>query len=415
MKKSWVDYSKDCDFTIYNFPFGVGKLSNGSTRCLSAIGDYAIDLNVLHEENFLSGILLPERIFRQSTLNQFIALGKEITSSVRKRLIDLFSEGNDELRTSYFRDKVLIPLQDVEMLLPVEVKNYTDFYSSKEHATNLGKMFRDPENALLPNWLWIPVGYHGRASSIVPSGVPIIRPKGQIKPPTAQVPVYAPTQKLDIELEVAFVVGKETPLGYTISTSEAEDYIFGLVLFNDWSARDIQVWEYVPLGPFLGKNFGSSVSPWIVTLEALEPFRVSGPKQEPEPLNYLQFSGNRNFDIQLEVYIQPQNGEEEKIITSNFKYLYWNMVQQLAHHTCNGCNIQVGDMYASGTISGPEPESYGSLIERTWNGKHPLKLKDGSERTFLQDFDTIIMKGFAQNGDIRVGFGEVRTKILPGE
>ena len=297
-------------------------------------------------------------------------------------------------------------MAEVEMVLPVYVPSYTDFYSSIEHATNIGSMIRDPENALMPNWKHIPVGYHGRSSSIIISGEPVRRPKE---------PSVGPTKRLDFELEMAFVVSTETELGQTVSTAKAEDHIFGFVLFNDWSARDIQVWEYVPLGPFLAKNFASSVSPWIVTLEALEDFRVAGPKQDPPVLPYLEFSGDRNFDINLEVGIVPEGSTEEVVCQSNFRYMYWNICQQLAHHTVNGCNIEVGDMYASGTISGPDPGSYGSMMELAWKGTRPLKMPDGSTRTFIDDGDTVIMRGFAEKDGKRVGFGEVSTKILPAK
>lgn len=299
------------------------------------------------------------------------------------------------------------------MMMPIHVSNYTDFYSSIEHATNVGKMFRDPANALLPNWKHLPVGYHGRASSIVVSGVNIHRPKGQMKPADAEKPIFGASKQLDFELEMAFIVNKNTNLGESISTAEAEDAIFGMVIFNDWSARDIQSWEYVPLGPFLGKNFGSSISPWVVTLEALEPFRTASPKQEPEVLDYLKFEGNKNFDINLEVFLQPENSEENLISRSNYKFMYWNMAQQLAHHTINGCNVEVGDIYASGTISGSEKTSFGSMLELTWRGTEPLKLSNGEERKFIEDNDTIIMRGFSEKNGIRVGFGVVKGKILP--
>jgi len=301
------------------------------------------------------------------------------------------------------------------MLMPVHIPNYTDFYSSREHATNVGTMFRDPNNALLPNWLHLPVGYHGRASSIVVSGTPLHRPKGQTKADDQPLPSFGPSRLLDFELEVGFVVGKETQLGDSISTANAEEYIFGLLLFNDWSARDVQKWEYVPLGPFLAKNFGSSVSPWIVTLEALEPFRVASPAQEPTPLPYLQFEGQKNYDIQLEVDITAENGATKTVSKSNFKYMYWNMCQQLAHHTVNGCNVEVGDLYASGTISGPEKDSYGSMLEISWGGKNPIAMPDGTERKFILDNDTVIIKGHCVKDNIRVGFGQVSNKILPAK
>ena len=299
--------------------------------------------------------------------------------------------------------------------MPVQVGDYTDFYSSKEHATNVGTMFRDPDNALLPNWLHIPVGYHGRASSIVVSGTPVHRPKGQQKPNEEEPPVFGPCKLLDFELEMAFVTYPGKEMGESISTSEAEDYIFGMCLFNDWSARDIQKWEYVPLGPFLAKNFASSISPWIVTLDALEPFKTQGPKQDPEPLPYLRYDGEKSYDIALEVGILPENSEETTVCNSNFKYMYWNMAQQLAHHTVNGCNIKSGDMMASGTISGPTKDSFGSMLEISWRGTQPVSMKDGSERKFIKDGDTVIMRGHAEKNGVRIGFGEVSTKVLPSK
>lgn len=299
------------------------------------------------------------------------------------------------------------------MHLPIKVGDYTDFYSSIEHATNVGKMFRDPENALLPNWKHMPVGYHGRASSIIPSGVPIRRPKGQVMPKGAEMPVFQPSAQLDFELEMAFIIGRKSRLGEPISTANATDHIFGMVLFNDWSARDIQRWEYVPLGPFLGKSFASSISPWIVTMEALEHFQVKGPKQDPPVLPYLQYQGNHNYDIQLEVQIKPEGKDVNTVSRSNYRHMYWNMLQQLAHQTINGCNVNIADMMASGTISGPDASSYGSMLELAWAGSKPLKLSDGTTRTFIQDHDTVIMKGFAEKDGIRVGFGDVRTKVLP--
>jgi len=304
---------------------------------------------------------------------------------------------------------------EVEMLLPVRIGDYTDFYSSIEHATNVGIMFRDPENALLPNWRHLPVGYHGRSSSIVVSGTNIHRPKGQTRPDDNQPPVYGPTKQFDFELEMGFITSGKTVLGESIPVEEAENHIFGLVLFNDLSARDIQRWEYVPLGPFLSKSFGSILSPWIVTMEALEPFRTDGPVQEPQILNYLKTSGKKNFDIQLEVSLQPEYSDENLICTSNFRYMYWNMAQQLAHQTVAGCNINPGDLYASGTISGPTPDSFGSMLELAWKGTNPLTMNDGSKRVFIQDNDTIIIRGFAKKDGLRIGFGECVTKILPAK
>jgi fumarylacetoacetase len=299
------------------------------------------------------------------------------------------------------------------MLLPVEIGDYTDFYSSIEHATNVGTMFRDPANALLPNWRHLPVGYHGRSSSISVSGTPVIRPKGQTKAKDAENPTFGPTKRLDFELEMAFIIGKETKVGESIPTQHAEDYIFGLALFNDWSARDIQQWEYVPLGPFLAKNFASTLSPWIITLEALEPFRCPGPIQFPPVLPYLEYHGLRNYDINLTVSIVPEDNVETVISHSNFKHMYWNMNQQLAHHTSNGCNVRVGDLMASGTISGPNSGSYGSMLELSWNGENPVMLADGLKRTFVEDGDSVILRGWAEADGKRVGFGSVVNKILP--
>jgi fumarylacetoacetase len=312
-----------------------------------------------------------------------------------------------------YQKLILKNYKDVKMLMPVKVGNYTDFYSSIQHATNVGTMFRDPKNALLPNYKHIPIGYHGRASSITVSGTNFHRPKGQTKPADVELPLFGPTKQLDFELEMAFITGKSTKLGESIATQEAEDFIFGMVLFNDWSARDMQTWEYVPLGPFLAKNFCSTVSPWVVTLEALAPFRVQGEIQEPEVLPYLKYAGEKNIDINLSVSIATETGIEKQISLSNYKYMYWNMNQQLAHHTVNGCNIEVGDMYASGTISGNDESAYGSMLELTWRGTKPIQMPDGSERKFINDYDTVIMKGYAAKGDIKVGFGEVKAMVLP--
>lgn len=413
--KSWLPVPKDSDFPIQNIPFGVFRSAEKEAAIASRIGDTVIDLSVLAELGFFDALEIWDLApFYAPTLNFFIELGKETTSDVRNRIAELFSTGNTELKdNAEALEKALHNISDVKMLLPVTVGDYTDFYSSIEHATNVGVMFRDPENALLPNWKHIPVGYHGRSSSIVVSGTNIHRPMGQTKADDAATPTFGPSRLVDFELEMAFITSNSTPLGRSISIEAAEDYIFGLVLFNDLSARDIQKWEYVPLGPFLGKNFGSVISPWIVTLDALEAFRVEGPKQDPPVLPYLQFEGKKSFDIKLEVALKPEGGKENLICRSNFKYMYWNMAQQLAHHTVNGCNINPGDMYGSGTISGPTPDSYGSMLELSWKGTKPLKLNDGSERKFIQDHDTIIMRGYAQNDKVRIGFGEASTTILP--
>lgn len=411
IQTSWIDIEPDADFTLHNLPYGIFVKDGNTPRAGVAIGAYVLDLYVLAELGYFQEFGINKEVFRKAYLNDFISLGPTVWQQVRQRLIQLLDEKNNDLKP--LADQILVPMQAVHLQMPVQVGDYTDFYSSEEHATNVGTMFRGPENALMPNWKHLPVAYHGRASSIVVSGTPIHRPKGQTKPNEAENPVFGPTRALDFELEMAFVIGKSTELGTPITTAEAEDHIFGLCLFNDWSARDIQKWEYVPLGPFLGKNFASSVSPWIVPLEALEPFRVAGPAQNPQVLPYLQFEGKRNFDIHLEVAIQPKGAEEQIVTRSNAKYLYWNMCQQLAHHTVNGCNVKVGDMMASGTISGKDKSAYGSLLELTWAGQQPLTLKDGSTRIYLQDYDTVIMRGYAEKNGIRVGFGEVRTQVLP--
>jgi fumarylacetoacetase len=412
--KSWVEVKPGSDFPIQNLPFGVFITNDRTARAGVAIGEYILDLAVIAEAGLFNNIPVDKTVFSKSILNDFIALGKPVTNAVREKVSDLLNAENSELRdNAELKAKVLVKQSEAQMLLPVQVPNYTDFYSSKEHATNVGIMFRDPANALLPNWKHLPVGYHGRASSIVVSGTPIHRPKGQTKADDATAPTFGPTKLLDFELEMAFITGKSTKLGESISTAKAEDYIFGMVLFNDWSARDIQKWEYVPLGPFLAKNFGSTISPWIVTLEALEPFRVETPIQEPEVLPYLKFEGKRNFDIHLEVEIVPENGKGKTVSRSNFKYMYWNMAQQLAHHTVNGCNICVGDMYASGTISGPTPDSYGSMLEISWQGKNPIQMPDGTERRFILDNDVVVMRGWCEKDGVRIGFGECAGKILP--
>jgi fumarylacetoacetase len=412
--KCWVEVPKGSDFPIQNLPFGIFKTDYLPPGAGIAIGNHVLDLVYLHENGFLDGLELPSGIFNQKELNAFLALGKAKGREVRQRISELLRHDNDELKSNIVaREMALVHKNEVQMQLPVKISNYTDFYSSEEHATNVGSMFRDPKNALLPNWKHMPVGYHGRASSIVISGTPIHRPKGQIKPADSELPFFCPSRKLDFELEVAFITCSETKLGSSISVRDAEDHIFGLVLFNDWSARDIQQWEYVPLGPFLGKNFGSTMSPWVVTLDALEPFRVKGPDQFPHVLPYLSIEGEKNFDLTLEVYIQAGLSEPTTVCRTNFKYMYWNINQQLAHHTVNGCNIQVGDLYASGTISGPSPGSFGSLLELSWNGQRPLHLPDGSERTFLEDGDTVIMKGHGEKDGVRIGFGECSGEIMP--
>ena len=413
---SWIEIPNESDFSLDNIPFGVGKVDGGKPLATTRIGDFAVDLDALQKAGLFAEINLPEDIFQQPVINDFIGLGKAVTNVVRTRIQELFSTDNGELRDNEaVKLNAIRKVEDVEMLMPVHVGDYTDFYSSKEHATNVGTMFRDPDNALLPNWLHIPVGYHGRASSIVISGTPLHRPKGQTIAPDADKPSFGPSKLLDFELEMAFIVGKPNALGNSVPVENAEDHIFGMVVFNDWSARDIQKWEYVPLGPFLAKNFGSSISPWIVTMEALDAFRTTGPKQEPAVLPYLEMSKDHSFDINLEAAIETESGVAKTVSNSNFKYMYWSMAQQLAHHTVNGCNMNVGDMCASGTISGPTPDSYGSMLEISWRGSKPVAMPDGTERKFILDGDTVVMKAYCEKDGKRVGFGEVRTKVLPAK
>lgn len=412
--KSWLDVPVDSDFPIQNIPFGVFLTKENVVTVGSRIGDYAIDLGALQQLNYFEGIELTDDMFMQDTLNDFISDGKKTWRLVRNRISEIFEASNPKLRdNAKHREVVIFNISEVEMQLPVLIGDYTDFYSSKEHATNVGKMFRDPENALLPNWLHIPVGYHGRSSSIIPSGIPVHRPMGQTLPNGEDTPVFGPSRLVDFELETAFITTDVNIMGENIPVYEAEDYIFGMVLLNDWSARDIQKWEYVPLGPFLAKNFATSISPWIVTLDALEPFRTKGPKQNPTPLPYLQSKGKHAFDINLEVAITPKNGVPNIVSKTNFKYMYWAMCQQLAHHTSNGCRVNSGDMMGSGTISGPTPDSFGSMLELTWGGKNPIQLNDGTERKFLHDYDTVTIKGYSQNHEVRIGFGEVTSQLLP--
>ncbi|RMZ50990.1 fumarylacetoacetase [Flavobacteriaceae bacterium PRS1] len=413
-RTSWLHVDKNSDFPIQNIPFGVFLTRDDIITIGTRIGDTAIDLGALHQLGYFKDIPLTDDIFLQDTLNDFIADGRKTWRLVRNRIAEIFDSNNDVLKANKKnKETVLFRLDEIEMQLPVQIGDYTDFYSSIEHATNVGTMFRDPNNALLPNWLHIPVGYHGRSSSIIPSGIPVHRPQGQTLPAGSDTPVFGPSKLVDFELEMAFITTDANDLGESIPIEEAEDYIFGLVLLNDWSARDIQKWEYVPLGPFLAKSFASSISPWIVTLDALEPFRVEGPKPIKPQLPYLQYKGKKSFDINLEVAIQPKGTKETVVSNSNFKYMYWNMAQQLTHHTSNGCPVNSGDMMGSGTISGSTPDSYGSMLELTWRGENPLKMKDGTKRKFINDNDTVIMRGYCEKNGTRIGFGEVKTKLLP--
>lgn len=411
--KSWVDVSADSDFPIQNIPFGIFKTDSLTPRAGTRIGDFVLDLQKTSELGYFEGLGFDAvAVFSKAVLNDFIALGRDTWRSVRNKISDLLEEGSD---LSKDKNEVLVSVQDAETLLPVKIGDYTDFYSSEEHATNVGKMFRPDGNPLLPNWKHIPVGYHGRASSVIVSGTNFHRPKGQMLPQGADKPVFGACKLMDFELEMAFIAGKGTALGDRISVENAEEHIFGMVVFNDWSARDIQKWEYVPLGPYLGKSFASSISPWIVTLDALEPFRTESPKQDPEVLDYLKVTGKRSFDINLQVAIQPENGEETMVCNSNHKHLYWNISQQLTHQSVNGCNINVGDMYASGTISGKTEDSFGSMLELTWRGTKPLKMTDGTERKFINDNDTVIMRAHSEKDGLRIGFGEVSGKVLPAK
>lgn len=414
--QSWVDVPNQSDFPIQNIPFGVFKTDTMKPRVGSRIGDYVIDLKSLFVLGYFENLPFEMQDFDTDSLNNMMKKGKQGTRNLRNRISKLLDKDHADLqKNQHHVDQVLIPADQVQMCMPVQIGDYTDFYSSEQHAFNVGCMFRDPDNALMPNWKHLPVGYHGRASSIVISGTPFHRPKGQQIPNPQEPPVFGPCRLLDFELEMGFITYEGKPLGDSISTEEADDYIFGMCLFNDWSARDIQKWEYVPLGPFLAKNFASHISPWIVTLDALEPFRVAGPVQNPEVLPYLRYSGDKHLAINLQVAIQPENAEETIVSESNYKYMYWNMNQQLAHHTVNGCNIKAGDMMASGTISGPEKHEYGSMLEISWQGTKPVQMKDGSERKFILDNDTVIMRGYSEKDGLRIGFGEVSAKVLPAK
>lgn len=412
-RKSWVNIPENSDFTIQNLPFGIFSVEGEEKRVGVAIGDHVLDLAALFDLGYLDLETFSREHFANPHLNDLIGLGKKINRELREHLSDMLSTEDNKLQHDTKHHLLLIPMDRVTMHMPVQVGDYTDFYSSEDHARNVGTMFRDPDNALLPNWKHIPVGYHGRSSSIIISGEPVHRPKGQTMPEGADAPTFGPCRLLDFELEMAFITYPGKPMSESISTSEAEDHIYGMVIFNDWSARDIQKWEYVPLGPFLAKNFASSISPWVVTLDALDPFRVPGPKQAPEVLPYLRYEGDKNFDIDLEVMITPEGGNANRVSQSNFKFMYWNMAQQLAHHTVNGCPVNAGDMMASGTISGPERGSFGSMLEISWKGTQPVKMNDGSERKFIQDGDTVTMRAYSQKDGVRVGFGEVSSKILP--
>jgi fumarylacetoacetase len=414
---SFIPVDADSDFPIQNLPFGIFSThAHPNKRVGVAIGEFVLDLAVIEAADLLR--VQVNAVFNQPTLNSFIALGQPVWQEARKKISELLHADQPRLRDdAALRAKALIPMHEVQMHMPIQVSGYTDFYSSREHATNVGMMFRDPANALLPNWLHLPVGYNGRASSVVVSGTEIRRPMGQVKAPNDEAPRYAACAKLDFELEMAFIVGAESALGQPIKIEHAQEFMFGMVLLNDWSARDIQQWEYVPLGPFNAKTFATSISPWVVTMDALTPFFVEGPIQEPQPLPYLQQSGAQGVDIALEVSLQPQAASQATTISrTNFKTMYWSMAQQLVHHTVSGCNVNVGDVMGSGTVSGSTPDSYGSLLELSWNGQRPLQLEDGkSTRSFLEDGDEVSMRGWCQGKGYRVGFGEVKGRISPAK
>jgi len=414
--RSFIEVPPDSHFPLENLPFGVFQSKQGKPRVGVAIGDLVVDLSVLEEfDHFRSQEFQDQKVFSEDSLNKFLALGRPAWRKTREILQHLLSTGTPTLRDdARLREKVFHAQKDVVMKLPARIGNYTDFYSSYHHAHNVGTMLRGPENALMPNWKWLPVAYHGRASSVVVSGTEVRRPQGQIKPPEASAPAFGPTKSLDYELEMALLIGPGNSLGEPVSINRAVDHVFGFVLMNDWSARDIQAWEYQPLGPFLAKNFCTSISPWVVTLDALEPFREPLPPQDPGPLPYLRWKNDFTFDIYLEASLQTSSMNAPHVITqTNFQNLYWSIAQQLAHHTITGCNLESGDLLASGTISGATEESRGCMLELTWRGANPLKLPNGETRKWLEDRDTLTITGWAQGDGYRVGFGEVSGRILP--
>jgi len=410
--RSFVEVDPSSDFPIQNLPYGVFFTpEQPSLRVGVAIGDFVLDLAALEA----SGLIQLGSVFSQSSLNAFMALGPKVWRATRARISELLRHDHPELRdNSDLRKRALVPRNLAQMQLPIAVQGFTDFYSSKEHATNVGVMFRGADNALMPNWLSIPIGYNGRASTVVVTGTPIRRPRGQLKPPTADLPTFGPSKRLDFELEMGFVIGQASMMGEMLTEQQAEEMIFGFTLLNDWSARDIQAWEYVPLGPFQAKAFGTSISPWVVTREALEPFRVHGPVQQPTPLPYLQQKGANNYDLQLAVDLKVEKVAKPAAISrTNFKYMYWSSVQQLVHHASSGCAMNVGDLLGSGTISGPEKSQRGSMLELSWGGAEPLDLGGGVQRAFLEDGDSLTMRGWCQGDGYRIGFGEVEGTILP--
>ncbi len=412
-RQSWVEVAADSDFPIQNLPFGIVQPDYGPARVASAIGSFGIDLAALADLGIFEETAIDPSVFRASALNAFMALGRSTTRLVRNRLSWVLDARADNQTYRQSASRWLFPLEDAALRCPVDIGDYTDFYSSREHATNVGSLFRDPARALPPNWLHLPIAYHGRASSIVVSGTPVYRPSGQRLPAGSDQPVYGPSAQLDFELEMGLVIGQSSELGRPIPTDRAEDHLFGMVLFNDWSARDIQRWEYQPLGPFLGKNFASTIAPWVVTLDALQPFQTAAPEQHPEPLAYLKTTNHLTYDIELRAQLQTAQGVAVTLCRTNYSHLYWTPAQQLAHHTVNGCNVRTGDLLASGTISGNQPDSYGSLLELTRGGAEALELPDGSHRTFLEDGDSVTLRGWCQGNGYRIGFGAAEARILP--
>jgi fumarylacetoacetase len=413
--RSFVAVEPASDFPIQNLPYGVFSAKGLAPRVGVAIGGYVLDLWALAQECRID--VVEPGVFAQASLNAFMALGPKVWTKTRARISELLRADHPELRDDEeLRKQALVPMTDIRLHLPFAVAGYTDFYSSKEHATNVGVMFRGKDNALQPNWLHMPIGYNGRASTVVVSGTKVRRPRGQLKPPNVEAPSFAPCKRLDFELEMGVVVGQASPMGEMLTETQAEEMIFGFVLLNDWSARDIQQWEYVPLGPFLAKAFATSISPWVVTREALEPFRVLGPEQNPAPLPYLRQARSNNYDLELDVGLRAAGmNEAQTICRTNFKYMYWSSVQQLVHHASSGCAMNVGDLLGSGTISGPEKHQRGSLLEISWNGTEPLELRGGTKRSFLEDGDSLVMRGWCQGDGYRVGFGEVEGTIVAAE
>jgi fumarylacetoacetase len=414
--RSFIEVRPDSHFPIQNLPFGVFRRGpNAKPRIGVAIGDLIVDVAALAGAGLEVGPLPTEFWECQTTLNALMASGPDVGRAVRAGVSRLLRHNEPALRDNVaLRQRMLVPMADVELLLPAAIGDYTDFYSSKEHATNVGTMMRGPQNSLMPNWLHLPIAYHGRASSVVISGTDIRRPLGQTKADDADLPAFGPSRSLDFELEMGAFIGAGNPLGQPIRIADATRHLFGLVLVNDWSARDIQKWEYQPLGPFLAKNFATSISPWVVTLDALEPFRIAGPLQDPEPLPYLRNPGSNGYDIHLEVWLQSEKMvSPQRISATNARHLYWSLAQQVAHHTSGGCNLRPGDLLASGTISGPTPDALGSMLELAWKGTRPLALAGGETRVFLQDGDRLTITGWCQGAGYRVGFGEVSARVTP--